>query len=63
MIQHLQNSIDYLSYHLKMKTIEHLYYVPNVQIKDFNVLTDGSFFNKLIKNEEETYEKWEDILK
>ena len=46
-----------------MKTIEHLYYVPNVQIKDFNVLTDGSFFNKLIKNEEETYEKWEDILK
>ena len=34
------------------------YYVPNVQIKDFNVLIDGkSFFDMTIKNEEETYEK------
>ena len=29
------------------------YYVPNVEIKDFNVLTDGkSFFNLPVKNEE-----------
>ena len=34
------------------------YYVPNVEIKDFNVLIDGkSFFDLLVKNEEETYEK------
>ena len=31
------------------------YYVPNVEIKDFNVLIDGkSFFDLPIKNEEET---------
>ena len=44
-----------------MKTIEHLfskYYVPTVQIKDFNVLIDGkSFFDMPIKNDEEIYEK------
>ena len=34
------------------------YYVPNVEIKDFNVLIDGkSFFNLPVKNEEEAYEK------
>ena len=34
------------------------YYVPNVEIKDFNVLIDGkSFFDFPVKNEEETYEK------
>ena len=34
------------------------YYVPNVEIKDFNVLTDGkSFFDLPVKNEEEAYEK------
>ena len=34
------------------------YYVPNIQIKDFNVLIDGkSFFDMPIKNEEETYEQ------
>ena len=33
-------------------------YVPNIKIKDFNVLIDGkSFFNLPVKNEEETYEK------
>ena len=33
-------------------------YVPKVQIKDVNVLIDGkSFFNLVIKNEEEAYEK------
>ena len=35
-----------------------LYYVPNVRIKDFNVLIDGeSFFDLPVKNEEEAYEK------
>ena len=36
------------------------YYVPKVEIKDFNcnVLIDGkSFFNLPVKNEEEAYEK------
>ena len=34
------------------------YYVPKVQIKDFNVLIDGkSFFDLSVKNEEEAYEK------
>ena len=33
------------------------YYVPNVQIKDFNVLIDGNvFFDTPIKNKEEAYE-------
>ena len=32
------------------------YYVPNVRIKDFNVLIDGkSFFNLSAKDEEEVY--------
>ena len=36
------------------------YYVPNIQIKDFNVLTDGKSFSDLpIKNE--AYEKIIDI--
>ena len=34
------------------------YYVPKVQIKDFNVLiNEKSFFDLPIKNEEEAYEK------
>ena len=34
------------------------YYVPTVEIKDFNVLIDGkSFFDLPVKNEEEAYEK------
>ena len=34
------------------------YYVPNVQIKDFNVLIDGkSFFDITIKNGEEIYKQ------
>ena len=34
------------------------YYVPNIEIKDFNVLIDGeSFFGLPLKNEEETSEK------
>ena len=61
-------SIDYLSYHLKelKKTMlkknyrdsfSH-YYVPKVEIKDFNVLTDGKgFFDLPIKNDKEAYKK------
>ena len=34
------------------------YYVPNVEIKDFDVLIDGkSFFDLPVKNEEKAYEK------
>ena len=34
------------------------YYVPNVEIKDFNVLIDWkSFFNLPVENEKEAYEK------
>ena len=34
------------------------YYVPKVEIKDFNVLLDGeSFFDVPVKNKEEAYEK------
>ena len=34
------------------------YYVPNIEIKDFNVLMDGkSFFDLPVKNEEEIYKK------
>ena len=34
------------------------YYVPNVEIKDFNVLIDGkSLFDLPIKNEAEVYKK------
>ena len=34
------------------------YYVPNAEIKDFNVLIDGeSFFDLPVKNEKEAYEK------
>ena len=41
-----------------METLFHIYYVPNVRIKDFNVLIDGkSFFDLPVKNEEEAYEK------
>ena len=34
------------------------YFVPNVEIKDFNVLIDGkSFFDLPVKTEEEPYQK------
>ena len=34
------------------------YYVPSVEIKDFNVLINGkSFFDLPVKNEEKAYEK------
>ena len=38
------------------------YYVPNIRIKDFNVLIDGkSSFNLPVKNEEEACEKYIEI--
>ena len=38
------------------------YYVPSIEIKDFNVLIDGkSFFDLPVKNEEEAYEKMIDM--
>ena len=34
------------------------YYVPNVEIREFNVLIDGkSFFNLPVQNKEEAYKK------
>ena len=34
------------------------YYIPNVEIKDFNVLIDGkSFFDLPVKNKKEVYKK------
>ena len=54
--------IDYLFCHLQeiMQAITDSfsdYYLPNVEIKDFNVLIDGkSFFDLSVKNEE-AYEK------
>ena len=34
------------------------YYVPNVEVKDFNVLIDGEiFFDLPVKHEEEAYEE------
>ena len=42
----------------RTQTLFSHYYVPNVEIKDFNVLIDGkSFFDLPVKNEEEAYEK------
>ena len=41
-----------------MKTSFSKYYVPDVQIEDFNLLIDGkSFFDMPIKNNEEPYKK------
>ena len=68
MIQYLLRSTDCLFCHLKelkkknaikdnRDSFSH-YYVPNLEIKDFNVLIDPkSFFDLSIKNEEEAYEK------
>ena len=40
------------------RTSYYKYYMPNVEIKDYNVLIDGNaFFELPIKNLEETYEK------
>ena len=40
------------------------YYVPNIEIKNFNALIDGkNFFGLPVKNEEEAYEKINEISK
>ena len=40
------------------RTSYYKYYIPNVEIKDYNVLIDGNaFFEFPVKNVEETYEK------
>ena len=40
------------------RTSYYKYYMPNVEIKDYNVLIDGNaFFELPVKNLEETYEK------
>ena len=75
MIQKLQISIDYLfCYLFVLLFVFHeynkrlyrdsfsYYYVPKVEIKDFNVLIDRkSFFDLSVKNEEEAYEKIMDM--
>ena len=39
------------------------YYLPNIKIKDFNVLTDGKkFYDLPVKNEEETYKEIMDMI-
>ena len=41
------------------RTSYYKYYLPNVEIKDYNVLIDGNaFFELPIKNREETYSKY-----
>ena len=51
------NRLFVLSYVKNRDSFSH-YYVPNVEIKDLNVLIDGkSFFDWPVKNEEEAYEK------
>ena len=64
MIEHLQvNRLFVLSFENEDdRTSYSKYYVPNVQIKDFTVLIDGkSFFDMPMKNEEETYD-WEETM-
>ena len=49
---------------LKISYISSRYYVPNVEIKDFNVLIDGKFFFNLpVKNKEEAYKNILEISK
>ena len=50
---------DYLSFENEDdRTSYYKYYMPSVEIKDYNVLIDGNaFFELPIKNMEETYEK------
>ena len=52
------NRLFVLSFHADYRDSFSYYYVPKVQIKDFNVLIGGrSFFDLPVKNEEEPYEK------
>ena len=56
--------IDYLSCHLQeimqgiTEILFQISFVPNIEIKGFNVLIDGkNFFDLPVKKEEETYKK------
>ena len=52
------NRLFALSFENEDRTSYYKYYLPNIEIKDYNVLIDGnSFFELPIKNAEETYEK------
>ena len=64
MIQHLLKLTDCLFCHFEINAEGNCrdsfsrYYVPNVEIKDFNVLIDWkSFFDLPVKNEADAYEK------
>ena len=49
---------DELTDHTKDRTSFSVYYPPKMEIKNFNVLTDGkSFFDIPVKNKEEAYEQ------
>ena len=39
------------------------YYTPKVEIKDFNMLIDGKFFDATVKNKEQAYKKITEISK
>ena len=39
------------------RTSSNRYYIPNVEIKDYNAIIDGkNFFDQLVKNDKVTYE-------
>ena len=41
----------------EQRTSNKRYYIPNVEIKDYNILIDGkNFFDQLVKNDKATYE-------
>ena len=45
------------------RTSYHKYYLPSVEIKDYNVLIDGNaFFELFVRNIEKTYEKITQII-
>ena len=40
------------------------YYIPNVEIKDYNIMIDGkNFFDQLVRNDKVTYENIRKIIK
>ena len=47
----------------EQRTSNKIYYIPNVEIKDYNVMIDGkNFFDQPVKNDKVTYENIEKIL-
>ena len=67
MIQHLLKSIDFFVLSFENENDRRSfskYYVPNVQIKDFNMLIHGKgFFDTPIKNDEEIYKQIIEIVR